>query len=293
MQATDSQAVASPSVAATRSRAHRIQASRRVVPVDFRELWRYRDLLGFFVLRDVKARYRQTYLGPAWALIRPLLQIVVFTAIFAHLAHITPGPGVHIPYALWVTPGVIAFGYITSALTTTSTSLVTNSHLITKVYFPRVFVPLATLITPLVDLLLGLLVLAALFLYYDRAPSWHIVFLPALVALTMLTAIGVGLWLASFTARYRDAVFGVSFLVQILQYATPVIYPVSFLPQRYQWLLLLNPFTAVVNGFRWSVLGLPFGSLTTLATSIGIGAVLTASGIFFFRRTERLMVDLL
>lgn len=293
MQAAESQALASRPVAATTNRVHRIQASRWIVPVDVGELWRYRDLLWFFVLRDVKARYRQTYLGPSWALLRPLLQIVVFTAIFARLAHITPGPNVHIPYALWVTPGVIAFGYVTSALTNTSTSLMQNSHLITKVYFPRIFVPVATVITPLVDLLLGLLVLIGLFVYYHRAPSWFVVFLPAFFALAMLVVTGIGLWFSSFTARYRDTVFGVPFFVQMWQYATPVIYPVSFLPRRYQWLLDLNPFTAVVNGFRWSVLGLPFGSLTPLYSSVAIGAVLTASGIFLFRRTERLMVDLL
>jgi homopolymeric O-antigen transport system permease protein len=293
VQAAEPQALASPPVAAATNRIHRIQASHWVVPVDFGELWRYRDLLGFFVLRDVKARYRQTYLGPAWALLRPLLQIVVFSVIFSALLGITPGKGVHIPYALWVTPGVLAFGYITSALTNTSTSLVTNSNLITKVYFPRVFVPIATVITPIVDLLVGLLVLLGLFVYYHRAPSWHIVFLPALVALAILVVSGVGLWMASFTARYRDAVFGVPFLVQIWQYATPIIYPVTFVPSRYRWLLDVNPFTAVVNGFRWSLLGLPFGGLTPLATSIAIGVALTGSGIFFFRRTERLMVDLL
>jgi lipopolysaccharide transport system permease protein len=140
---------------------------------------------------------------------------------------------------------------------------------------------------------LGLLVLLGLFLYYHRAPSWHILFLPGFLALATLVVVGVGLWLSSFTARYRDVVFGVPFLVQIWQYATPVIYPVTFIPPTYRWLLDLNPFTAVVAGFRWSLLGVPFGSLTALLTSVSIALVITISGLFVFRRTERIMVDML
>lgn len=269
----------------------RIQSSPWLVPVNFRELWRQRELLRFFVLRDVKTRYRQTYLGPAWAILRPLMTIVIFSVIFGNLAGISPGTD--IPYALWVTPAVLAFGYVAAALTAAGSSLVINGGLITKVYFPRLYVPVATAFTPLIDFLLGLLVLLGLFVYYHRAPSWHIVFLPAFLALAALIVIGVGLWLSSFSAQYRDVVFGVPFLVQIWQYATPVIYPVSFIPQQYQWLLALNPFTAVVEGFRWSLLGVPFGSLWGLAVSISIGVGITALGLFYFRRTERIMVDML
>jgi homopolymeric O-antigen transport system permease protein len=292
VEAAESQ-VLTPRAAAEHVSVHRIQPSRWLVPVDVGELWRYRDLIRFFVLRDVKMRYRQTFLGPAWALLRPVLSIVVFTVIFGNLVGISPGQGVHIPYILWVTPAVLAFGYVSTALNNASTSLVANSNLITKVYFPRLSVPISTTITPIVDLLLGMIVLLGLFVYFHRAPSWHIVFLPAFVALVMLIVNGIGFWLAAFSARYRDVVFGVPFLVQTLQYATPVIYPVSFLPPQYQWLLDLNPFTAVVIGFRWSLLGLPFGSLVPLVTSISVGVGATVLGLFFFRRTERYMVDLL
>jgi len=289
--ATQSQALATPSVADEPARIHRIQPSRWLVPVDFGELWRYRELVRFFVLRDAKSRYRQTYLGPLWAILRPLLTIVVFSAIFGGLAGISPGT--NIPYPLWVTPAVLAFGYVSTALTNTSSSLVSNSNVITKVYFPRLYVPVSTSLTPIIDFLLGLLVLLSLFVYYREAPSWHIVFLPAFFALAALIVVGVGLWLSSFTARYRDVIFGVPFLVQIWQYATPVIYPVSFVPEKYRWLLTLNPFTAVVEGFRWSLLGLPFGSLVPLVASLSIAVAVTTSGLFVFRRTERLMVDLL
>jgi lipopolysaccharide transport system permease protein len=272
---------------------HRIQPSRWHVPVNFGELWRYRELVRFFVLRDVKSRYRQTYLGPFWAILRPLMTIVVFSVIFGGLANISPGKNVQIPYALWVTPGVLAFGYVATALSNTATSLVTNSNVITKVYFPRLMVPVSTTLTPIVDFLLGLLVLLALFLYFHRAPSWHVVFLPGFLALAALIVVGVGLWLSSFTARYRDVVFGVPFLVQIWQYATPVIYPVGFIPRPYRWLLDLNPFTAVVAGFRWSLLGQPYGTLWALWASILMALTITVSGLFVFRRTERIMVDLL
>jgi lipopolysaccharide transport system permease protein len=270
----------------------RIQQSRWLVPVDFRELWQSRGLVRFFVARDIKSRYRQTLLGPAWAILRPFGSIVVFTVIFGNLANIKSNTGV--PYALWVTPGVLAMGYITASLTGTSTSLINNSHLITKTYFPRLYVPLSTALTPIFDLLLGLLVLLGMFAYFEWAPSWQIVFLPAFVALAMLVVLGLGLWLSAGTARYRDWVFGVPFAVSLLTYLTPVIYPpTGFIPAQFQWVLTVNPFTAVVAGFRWSMLGTPFGSLTALAFSIGIGAASTASGLYFFRRAERTMADML
>lgn len=289
MQAPETHAVA-PALVAQRE-VHRIQPSRWLVPVDVGELWRYRELVRFFVLRDIKVRYRQTFLGASWAILRPFVMMVVFSAIFGSLAGISPGTD--IPYPLWVTPAVLVFGYVSSALTNTGASLVNNSSLITKVYFPRLYVPVSTTATPIVDFFLGLLVLLGLFAYYDRAPSWHILFLPVFLALMVIVIVGVGLWLSAFTARYRDVMIGVPFLVQIWQYLTPAIYPTTFIPPEYRWLLELNPLTAVVEGFRWSLLGLPFGSVTALTASICIGVVATASGIFAFRRTERLMVDML
>jgi lipopolysaccharide transport system permease protein len=148
-------------------------------------------------------------------------------------------------------------------------------------------------LTPIFDSSLGLLVLLGLFAYYDRAPSWHIVLLPAFIALSVLLTLGLGLWLCAGTARYRDWVFAVPFAIGVMQWLTPVIYPPTFIPPRFQWLLEVNPFTAVVAGFRWSMLGTPFGSLTAVAFSVGIGAAATTSGLYFFRRAERTMVDML
>jgi lipopolysaccharide transport system permease protein len=267
----------------------RIQPSTGVIPVDFGELWRYRELSFFFLLRDVKARYKQTFLGPAWAILRPFLSMVLFSAIFGGLAGISPGSD--IPYPLFVTPGVIAFGYFSSALTGSSATFLSNSGLLSKAYFPRLFAPLSAALTPIVDLLLSLTVLLGLFAYYQRLPSWHIVFLPLFLALIAFVALGFGLWISGISVRYRDVAFGLPFLLQLWQYATPVIYPLTFVPERYRWLLGLNPLTAAVNGFRWSILGQSIGSLWILAGSCAFAVVVTTTGLFAFRRTERTIVD--
>jgi len=291
VQAADSPAFERPNSLARRRVVRRIQPSYGLVPIDFGELWRYRELARFFLLRDVKSRYRQTYLGPAWAILRPLATMVIFSAIFGGLAGIKSGS--NIPYPLFVTPGVLAFAYFSSSLTGTSSSLLNNGGLLSKVYFPRLYAPFSAALTPIVDLVLSLSVLLGLFGYYDRAPSWRFVFLPVFLALAAMVALGVGMWLSGVTVRYRDVVFGLPFVLQIWQYATPVIYPVSFIPSSYRWLLALNPLTAVVAGFRWSLLGTPFGNTSVLFGSIGFSVVITVSGLFVFRRTERTIVDMI
>lgn len=271
-------------------RVQRIQPSRWFVPIDVAEFWRYRGLVQFFLLRDVKTRYRQMHLGAAWMIVRPLVTIVIFSVIFGGVAKIKSGTGV--PYPLWVTPGVLVFSYVSSALGATSASLVTNSGIITKVYFPRLYVPVTAALTPIVDFVLGLVVLLGLFAYFHRTPSWHIVFLPAFLGLSILIVVGLGLWFAALTTRYRDVIFIAPFLTQTWQFLTPVIYPASRV-SGHPFLLDVNPMTAVVAGFRWSLLGLPFGSSLALETSIAIAVGLTLSGLFVFRRAERLMADML
>jgi lipopolysaccharide transport system permease protein len=295
---TDSYPVAAMTTVPTASatarperRVHRIEPSRGWRPVNLRELWRYRELSYFFLVRDIKARYKQTYLGPAWAIIRPLTSMILFSAIFGGLAGIQSGS--NMPYPLFVTPGVIAFGYFSSALTGTSGSILNNSGLLSKAYFPRLYAPLAAVLTPIVDLLLALTVLLGLFAYYERLPNWRIVFLPAFLLLAAVVALGFGLWLAGVAVRYRDVAYGLPFVLQIVQYMTPVIYPVSFIPSQYRWLLALNPLTAVVAGFRWSILGTPFGSPSVLIASCSVAIVVTTTGLFAFRRTERTIVDML
>jgi lipopolysaccharide transport system permease protein len=269
----------------------RIQPSGGLIPINVGELWRYRALAWFFVLRDAKSRYRQTFLGPAWAIIRPLMTIVIFSAIFGGLAGIPSGTD--IPYPLFVTPAVLAMNYFSSALTGSSGSLLANGNLISKVYFPRLYAPLSAALTPLIDFGLSLVVLLGLFVYYHRAPTWHVVFLPAFLMLAALVGLGFGMWLAGPSVRYRDVAFALPFVLQIVMYTTPVIYPVTFVPSEYRWLLALNPLTAIVEGFRWALLGTPFGDTTVLYVSLGLALAVTATGLFMFRRAERTIVDMI
>ena len=272
-------------------RSYRIQPSRGLVPLDFGELWRFRELLFYLTWRDVKARYRQTFLGPAWAILRPLISMVLFSAIFGGLAGIKPGS--NIPYPLFVYPGLLAWTYFSSCVTSGSGSLLNSAGLISKAYFPRLFAPLAAVTAPLVDFALSLVVVFGLFAYYHRLPSWHLVLLPAFTLLALGTGLGIGLLLAGLTVRFRDVQFALPFVTQLWLYATPVIYPLSLVPERYRWLLALNPLTAVVDGFRWCIVGGTIPSPWVLGTSAGIAVVLVVVGLFVFRRTERTIVDLM
>lgn len=289
MQAVDSPAPDAATL--SRPRVVRIQPTTGLIPVDVGELWRYRELCRYFILRDVKSRYRQTYLGPAWAILRPLISIVIFSAIFGGLAGIKPGS--NIPYPLFVAPGVLAMGYFSSAMSGATSSLLTSGGLMSKVYFPRLYAPLSAALTPITDVLLSLLVYFGLFAYFDRAPSWRIIFLPVFFVLTAASGLGFGMLLAGLAVRYRDVTFALPYGLQIWQYITPVIYPASFIPSQYRWLLALNPLTAVVAGFRWSLLGTPFGDTNVLYSSLGFALAVVVAGLFVFRRTERTIVDML
>ncbi len=282
--------VAGPAMSSSR-RAYRIQPSGGLIPLDFGEIWRFRELLFFLTWRDVKARYRQTFLGPAWAILRPFISMVLFTAIFGGLAGIKPGSNV--PYALFVYPGLLGFTYFSSCVTSGSSSLLASGGLISKAYFPRIFAPLAAVTAPLVDFGLSLAVVFGLFAYYEYLPSWHLVFLPAFTLLALAIGLGVGLLLSGATVRFRDVQFALPFLTQLWMYATPVIYPVSLVPGKYRWLLALNPMTAVVDGFRWCIIGSAVPDVGVIGISAATGVALVVVGLVVFRRTERTIVDLL
>jgi lipopolysaccharide transport system permease protein len=269
----------------------RIRPSRGLVAVDFRELWDYRALLYLFMWRDVKTRYRQTFLSGFWAIFRPLTSMVLFSVVFGGIAGIESGTDV--PYPLFVFPGVMLWAYFTSAVIGSTLSLGANGGLLSKAYFPRLYAPISTVTVPLTDLVLSLIVLFGLFAWYGRLPSWHIVFFPVVVLVGLLIALGIGLWVTGLAVRYRDVGFAIPFLVQTWLYATPVIYPVSAVPERYQWLLALNPLSAVVEGSKWAVLGYPFPSAALTASSLGAAFVLVGAGVYIFRRSERTVVDLM
>lgn len=281
--------LAKPPAPATAMR--RIQPSRGFIPIDFGELWRYRELLYRLVWRDVKARYKQTFLGPFWAVFRPFATMVVMSAVFGGLAGFKSGT--NIPYPLFLYGGLLVWTYFSSAITGSTSSLLNYGGMLGKAYFPRLYAPFASVAAPLVDFSLSLAIVFGLFGYYHRWPSWHVVFLPFFVLLAAVAGLGVGLWLCGISVRYRDVPFTLPFVVQIWFYATPVLYPVSRLPEPFSSLLVLNPVTSVVDGFKWSLLGITPPNVPVLIGSTLFALAIMVGGLFFFRRTERTIVDMM
>lgn len=277
-----------PALRSTRT-VRRLEPTRGFAGVDLHELWSFRELLYYLVWRDVKARYKQTYLGSFWAIFKPFVTMVMMSVIFGGLVGIKPGNGV--PYPLFVYTGVLVWTYFSSAATNASGALLANASLLSKAYFPRLHAPLAAAVAPLVDFVLAFVVVLGLFAYYGVAPSWHIAFLPFILLLAIAASLVIGLWLAGLTVRYRDIPFALPFVLQIWMYATPVIYPASLVPGRFRWLIALNPLTGVVEASRWAVLGGSPPSALTLAASVGIVTLTLVGGVFVFRRSERTFAD--
>jgi lipopolysaccharide transport system permease protein len=253
------------------------------------ELWAYRELLYFFVWRDVKVRYKQTVIGIAWVILQPLLTMVVFTLIFGRLAKM---PSEGLPHSVFYFAATLPWAYFSSALQNATNIVVENQRVITKVYFPRLALPVSAVLSGLVDFAIGFVVLISLLLGYGIRPGLAALWLPALLLLAILTALGVGLWLSALNALYRDVRYVVPFLVNFWMLASPVIYPSTILPQRWQWLYGLNPMAGVIEGFRWALTGhgQPPGALL-LASSAMVIVVLLA-GWLFFQRMESTVADL-
>ncbi|MBI4494134.1 MAG: ABC transporter permease [Chloroflexi bacterium] len=258
--------------------------------LDVAELWRYRELIYFLAWRDVKVRYKQTALGVAWALLQPLLAMAIFTVFFGGLARM-PSDG--LPYALFAYTGLLPWTYFANATTNASGSLVANSNLISKVYFPRLVIPLAGVAGGLVDLAIGFGMLVVLLVLFGVAPSANVVFLPLLVGLAVLSALSVGIWLSALDVQYRDVRYAIPFLIQVWLFATPVVYPASLVPEAYRPLYGLNPMAGVVEGFRWALLGHTAGPGPLLGVAVAVVLVLLVSGLFYFRRMERGFADVI
>jgi lipopolysaccharide transport system permease protein len=272
----------------------RIQRTRRRLPLtlsDLRELWAYHELLFFLVWRDVKVRYKQTALGAAWAILVPVTQMVLFTLVFNKALHVKPE--YHVPYPLFVYTAMLPWTYFSSCLAASSMSIVGNQNLITKVFFPRLIVPLGAVVAPVIDFLLAFTVLIGMFVYYGRAPHWHLVVIPAFLGMALLTAFGVGLWLSALNVRYRDVPYTLPFLTQIWFFATPIVYGVTALKPSTQGLVALNPMAGVIDGFRWAVLGRGLPHYSVYAVSFGIALAVMLSGLWYFRRVERYFADLI
>ena len=271
-----------------------IEPTRGLASLQLRALWEYRDLLYFMVWRDIKVRYKQTALGILWIVLQPFITIIIFSALFGRLLGVPSGG---VPYPIFLYVALLPWQYFANSLNRSSTSLVGSAHLITKVYFPRLAIPISGVLGGLVDFGVAFLVLAALMVYYRVAPTTAVIFLPGFLLLAMLTALGFGLWLSALNVRYRDINHLVPFIVQTWMYLTPVIYSSTLIPEQYRWVLALNPMTGVVEGFRWALLGnyldyaRPPGML--FVVSIVITLVVLISGAFFFRSTERTFADII
>ena len=258
--------------------------------LDLRELWRYRDLLYFLVWRDVLVRYKQAVFGVAWVILQPFLTMVVFTVIFNQVLGVK-SPDPNLPYAVFSFSGLLPWQFFAGAIARSGASLVGNSALLTKVYFPRLAIPLSAILAGLVDLAISFLVLLGLMAAYGMVPTWQVVFLPLFVLLALAAALAVGLWLSALNVLYRDVAYVIPFLVQLWMFVSPVIYPTTSIPTGpLRIVFALNPMTGVIGGFRWALLGQEFPG-NYLLTSTAIVAVLLFGGLFFFKRMERVFAD--
>jgi lipopolysaccharide transport system permease protein len=267
----------------------RLQASQGWNSRTVSDIWAYRELLYFFVWRDIKVRYKQTLLGAGWAVIQPLMTMVVFTIFFGHLAKV-PSDG--LPYPVFSLIALVPWTYFASALSGCSTSLSGYQHIISKVYFPRLIIPIGAIIAPLVDFAIGFAILVGFMAWYRIVPGPSIVWLPALMLLALATAGSVGVWLAALNVRYRDVRHVVPFVVQLWLFATPVAYPASLVPARWRAVYGLNPMAGVIEGFRWALAGGPAPGVITLV-SAAVVVVLTAGGVLYFRRLEGTFADVI
>ena len=260
----------------------------KTLSLDLRSLRDYRELLYFLVWRDLKVRYKQTAIGAAWAIIQPLLTMLIFTVVFGMFVRI-PSEGV--PYALFAYVALVPWTYFAQALARTSGSLLADSDLLTKVYFPRLLIPLRAVMAPLVDLALTFVVLLGLMVWFRVVPGSNVLALPVFVLMAVTTALGVGLWFSVLNIKYRDVSHAVPFVVQMWMYASPVVYPLSVIPERWQAVYSINPLVAVIEGFRWSLLGTPRPGFGLIARGAAVVMLLLAGGLLYFKRMEKSLAD--
>jgi lipopolysaccharide transport system permease protein len=265
-----------------------IRPIRGWLPINLQELWAYRDLLYFLIWRDLKIRYRQAVFGFAWAIIQPLFMMIVFSLFFGTLAKVPSGD---IPYPLFSYSALVPWTLFASSITRASSSLTQNSNLIQKIYFPRLLMPLADILSPLADFAIAFVVLIGLMFYFGYHPDIIMLWMPFFLVLELMLTLGVGLWLSAINVEYRDVGFLVPLLVQLWLFSSPVIYSVSFVPQRFQTAYaLLNPMVGIIEGFRWTILGTESPSNLLFASALII-IIILVSGAFYFRRREKAFAD--
>jgi lipopolysaccharide transport system permease protein len=261
------------------------------IPLSLRELWEFRDLLYFLSWRDIKVKYKQAALGAAWAVLQPLLSMVVFTVIFGRLAHV-PSDG--IPYPLFVYSGLLIWNYFSSALSASGNSLVLSSQLVTKVYFPRLMIPLSACVSGILDFMISSVFFVVMLFFFHAVPSLSdILLVPLLLAIIFVVTVGFGLWLSALNVEYRDFQYIIPFMIQFLMFATPVIYPLTLFPARYHLFLSLNPLCGVIETFRAVLFGTCPVRWELLLVSSGTGLLIFFTGLLYFRRVERSFADVI
>jgi len=266
-----------------------IKPSKGLAALNLRDLWIYRELVFFMVWRDVKVKYKQTMLGMAWAVVQPVMTMLVFTFVFDRVANL-PTDG--ISYEVFSFTGLLPWGLFVTALNQGSRSLVAHNNMVTKIYFPRLILPMASVFAGLVDFIIAFVILIGLMIYFQVAPAWQYLWtLPLFLLLALVTALGVALWLSAINVKYRDVNHALPFLTQFWLFATPVAYSFSTIPENWQILLSLNPMTGVVNGFRWALLGAGNGPDIALGISAIISILIFISGLFYFRSMEKTFAD--
>lgn len=266
-----------------------IEPNQASVALDLKGLWASRELFYFLIWRDIKIRYKQTAIGVAWAVLQPLFTMLVFTLFFGRLAAV---PSDNVPYPVFAFAGLLAWTFFANALTNSGNSLVNSAQLITKVYFPRQIIPAAAVAAGLVDFAIAAVILVALMFYYRVHITWSVLMFPPLVLLTSVLALAVGMWLSAINVKYRDVRLALPFVVQMWMFVSPVIYPASFLPEKYRWLLWLNPMTGVIEGYRSALFGRPFNWMA-LTTSVAITVATFFYAVYSFRRVERTFADII
>ena len=258
--------------------------------VNFSDLWHYRELFFFLVWRDIKVRYKQTFLGATWAILQPILTMIIFSVIFGKLAGL-PSDGV--PYPIFTFAALLPWQLFSFALTNSSNSLVNEKNLITKVYFPRIIIPASSIVADLLDFMIALVIFLILMVFYKITITWRLLLIPAFVLIAVLTALSVGLWLTTLNVKYRDIRYVIPFLTQVWLYATPIAYSSSLIPEKWMWLYSLNPMVGVVDGFRWMMIGQKAQFPAYFFISLIVVVILLVTGFLYFKKTEDTFADVI
>jgi|SRR4030095_6054775 lipopolysaccharide transport system permease protein len=265
-----------------------IEPSKRLLHLDLKAIWEYRELLYILVWRDLKVRYKQTVIGAGWAILQPLMTMAIFTVVFGTFVKI-PSDGV--PYPIFAYSALLPWSLFANSLTRGGTSIVGNAHILSKIYFPRLLLPLSGILSPIVDFAISIVILVAMMIWFGTLPTWGVLALPLFLFLALLTALAVGLWLSALNVRYRDVGHAIPFLVQLWMFASPIAYPISLVPEKWRTLYMLNPMAGVIVGFRWALLGTESLDFRMIVISSIMVLALLVPGIVYFKYTERTFAD--